>query len=127
MCGSEELEKDNPIKLHKEGAALADKSKFEEASEKYVQASELYEKVENFFDASYAMFEAAGCNYQLKDYGKAKERFLRSADLAFKKGYDCFAVSALEYVVDCHRALGEEDQADELEQKIKEKKSGFKR
>jgi len=126
MSGSEEVEEENSIKLHKEGAALADEGKLEEASEKYVQASEMYEKVENFFDASYAMFEEEGCNYQLKDYDKAKERFLRSADLAFKKGYDCFEVSALEYVVDCHRALGEEDQADELDQKIKDKKSTFK-
>lgn len=123
MSGSEEVKKEDPIKLHKEGTALADAGKFEEAAEKYLQASEIYEKVKNFFDASYALFKAAECNYQLKDYNKAKERFLKSADLAFNKGYDRFGVSALEYIVDCHRALGEEDQADELEQKIKEKKS----
>ena len=122
MSGSEEAKKEDPIKLHKEGTALADTGKLEEAAEKYLQASEIYEKIKNFFDASYALFKAAECNYQLKDYNKAKERFLKSADLAFKKGYDRFAVSALEYIVDCHRALGEEDQADELEQKIKEKK-----
>ena len=82
----------------------------------------MYEKVKNFFDASYAMFEAAECNYQLKGYDKAKECFLKSADLAFDKEYDIFGVSALEYVVDCHKALGEEEQADELEQKIKKRK-----
>jgi tetratricopeptide (TPR) repeat protein len=123
MSGSEEVKKEDPIKLHKEGTALADTGKFEEAAEKYLQASEIYEKIKNFFDASYALFKAAECNYQLKDYNKAKERFLKSADLAFEKGYDRFGVSALEYIVDCHRALGEEEQADELEQKIKEKKS----
>jgi len=123
MSSSEEVEKEDPIKLHKEGTALADVGKIEEAKEKYLKASELYEKVKNFFDASYALFKAAECNYQLKDYDKAKERFLKAADLAFKKGYDRFGVSALEYVLDCHKAMGEEDQADELEQKIKELKN----
>jgi len=122
MSSSEEVEKEDPIKLHKEGTALADVGKFEEAAEKYLQASELYEKVKNFFDASYALFKAAECNYQLKEYDKAKERFLKAADLAFKKGYDRFGVSALEYVLDCYKAMGEEDQADELKQKIKEMK-----
>ena len=122
MSSSEEIEKEDPIKLHKEGTALADVGKVEEATEKYLQASELYEKVKNFFDASYALFKAAECNYQLKDYDKAKERFLNAADLAFKKGYDRFGVSALEYAFDCHKAMGEEDQADELKQKIKEVK-----
>jgi tetratricopeptide (TPR) repeat protein len=123
MSSSEEVEKEDPIKLHKEGTALADVGKLEEAKEKYLKASELYEKVKNFFDASYALFKAAECNYQLKDYDTAKERFLKAADLAFKKGYDRFGVSALEYVLDCHKAMGEEDQADELEQKIKELKN----
>jgi len=122
MSSSEEVEKEDPIKLHKEGTALADVGKLEEATEKYLQASELYEKVKNFFDASYTLFKAAECNYQLKDYDKAKERFLNAADLAFKKGYDRFGVSALEYALDCYKAVGEEDQADELKQKIKEVK-----
>ena len=127
MSSSEEVKKEDPIKLHKEGTALADVGKLEEAKEKYLQASELYEKVKNFFDASYTLFKAAECNYQLKDYDKAKERFLKAADLAFKKGYDRFGVSALEYVLDCHKAMGEEDQTDELEQKIKEKKSALEK
>ena len=122
MSGSEEVEKEDPIKLHKEGTALADAGKLDEAAEKYLKASEIYEKIKNFFDASYALFKAADSNFQLKEYDKANERFLKSADLAFKKGYDRFGVSALEYSVDCHKALGEEAQADELKQKIKEKK-----
>jgi tetratricopeptide (TPR) repeat protein len=127
MNSSEEVEKEDPIKLHKEGTALADAGKLEEASEKYLQASVIYEKVKNFFDASYTLFKAAECNYQLKEYDKAKERFLKSADLAFKKGYDRFGVSALEYVVDCHKAMGEEEQVNELKQKIKEKKAALER
>ena len=119
---SGEVEKEDPIKLHKEGTTLADVGKFEEAAEKYFRASELYEKGKNFFDSSYAMFKAAECNFQLKDYGKAKERFLKSADLAFKMGYDRFGVSALEYALDCYKAMGEEEQAGEIKQKIKDAK-----
>ena len=119
---SGEVEKEDPIKIHKEGTTLADVGKFEEAAEKYFRASELYEKGKNFFDSSYAMFKAAECNFQLKDYGKAKERFLKSADLAFNMGYDRFGVSALEYALDCYKAMGEEEQAGELKQKIKDVK-----
>jgi tetratricopeptide (TPR) repeat protein len=126
MSSSEEVKKEDPIKLHKEGTALADAGKIEEAAEKYLQASEIYGKVKNFFDASYALFKAAECNYQLKDYDKAKERFLKSADLAFKKGYDRFGVSALEYALDCYKATEEEDQAEALKQKIKEMKDKLK-
>lgn len=124
MSSSEEgVKKEDPIKIHREGTALADVGKFEEATEKYLRASELYEKDKNFFDASYTLFKAAECNYQMKEYAKAKERFLKSADLAFKKGYDRFGVSALEYALDCYKAMGEEDQTEELKQKIKEVKA----
>jgi tetratricopeptide (TPR) repeat protein len=119
---SSEVEKEDPIKIHKEGTTLADVGKFEEASEKYLRASELYEKAKNFFDASYALFKAAECNFQLKDYDKAKERFLKSADIAFEKGYDRFGVSALEYALDCYKNLGKEEQANELKQKINDAK-----
>ena len=123
MSNGEEVEKEDPIKIHKEGTALADVKKFEEAAEKYLRASELYEKDKNFFDSSYALFKAAECNYQLKDYDTAKERFLKSAELAFKMGYDRFGVSALEYALDCYKALDEEDQTEELKQKIKDVKA----
>jgi tetratricopeptide (TPR) repeat protein len=120
---SSEVEKEDVIKIHKEGTTLADVGKFEEASKKYLRASELYENDKNFFDASYALFKAAECTFQMKDYVKARERFLTSADLAFKMGYDRFGVSALEYALDCYKALGEEDQTEELEQKIKDVKT----
>jgi tetratricopeptide (TPR) repeat protein len=120
---SGEVEKEDPIKIHKEGTTLADVGKFEEASDKYLRASELYEKDKNFFDASYTLFKAAECNFQMKDYDKAKERFLKSADLAFKMGYDRFGVSALEYALDCYKALDEENQTEKLKQKIKEVKT----
>ena len=115
-------EKEDPIKLHREGTALSDVGKHEEAIEKFLRASELYEKVSNLFDASYVLFKAAECSYILKDYSIATERFLKAADLAFKVGYDRFGLSALEYALDCYKATGEEEKAEELKKKIKEVK-----
>ena len=119
---SVEKAKEDPIKLHKEGTALSDVGKHDEAVDKFLKASELYEKAGNHFDASYTLFKAAECNYLLKDYSAAIERFLRAADLAFIKGYDRFGVSALEYALDCHKAKGEEKKAAELKKKIKKVK-----
>jgi len=120
--------KEDPIKIHKEGTTLSDLGKHEEASEKFLRASELYEKEGNYFDASYALFKAAECNYLLKDYDIATERFLKSADLALKKAFDRFAISALEYALDCYNAQGKEKKQAELKKKIKklkEKASAF--
>ena len=115
-------EKKDPIKIHREGTALSDVGKHEEAMAKFLRASELYEKAGNSFDASYALFKAAECNYLLKDYNDATERFLKAADLAFKVGYDRFGLSALEYVLDCYKAMGEKEKAEEIKKKIKEVK-----
>jgi len=120
--GERTEEKEDPIKIHREGTALSDVGKHEEAMKKFLQASELYEKAKNSFDASYALFKAAECNYILKDYSTATERFLKAADLAFKVGYDRFGLSALEYALDCYRATGEKEKAEELKKKIKELK-----
>ena len=120
--GERTEEKEDPIKIHREGTALSDVGKHEEAMKKFLRASELYEKAKNSFDASYALFKAAECNYILKDYSTATERFLKAADLAFKVGYDRFGLSALEYALDCYRATGEEEKAEELKKKIKELK-----
>ena len=119
---SGEKTKEDPIKLHKEGTALCDVGKHEEAVDKFLKASEVYEKTGNHFDASYTLFKAAECNYLLKDYSTAIERFLNAADLAFKKGYDRFGLSALEYALDCYKATKEEGKAEELKKKIKEVK-----
>ncbi len=115
-------EKEDPIKIHREGTALSDVGKHEEAMEKFLQASELYEKASNFFDASYVLFKAAECNYLLKDYSTATERFLKAADLAFKVGYDRFGLSAMEYALDCYKAMGDEGKIKELKKKIKKLK-----
>lgn len=117
---SSETEKEDPIKLHREGTALSDVGKYKEAMEKFLRASELYEKARNFFDASYTLYKAAECNYLLKDYSTATEQFLKSADLAFQVGYDRFGLSALEYALDCYRKTGKEKKVKELEKKIQE-------
>jgi len=117
---SGEKAEEDPIKLHREGTALCDGGKHKEAVDKFIKASELYEKAGNHFDASYALFKAAECNYLLKDYKVAIERFLKSADLAFKKGYDRFGLGALEYARDCYKATKEKSKIAELEKKIKE-------
>ncbi len=122
MAKNETTEKKDPIKIHREGTALSDAGKHEEAMEKFLEASELYEKAGNIFDASYTLYKAAECSYILKDYETASERFLKAAELSFNKGFDRFGVSALEYAVDCHKAAGEKEKVEELEKKIKEAK-----
>ena len=118
------LEKEDPIRLHKEGNTLYDTGKYSEAAEKLLQASALYEKKTNFFDASNMMFRAGECSFMTKDYKTAIERFNKSAEIAFSKGFDRFGVSALEYVLDCYRALGKEKskEAAELQKRIKQVK-----
>jgi len=113
-------EKKDPVKLHKDGNTLYELGKYEEAEEKFLQASELYKKANDFFDATYGLFKAGECAFMLKDYVKATEYFLKSADLSFEKGYERFGVSALEYARDCYRALGEKEKVDETDKKINE-------
>jgi len=116
-------EKEDPVKLHKNGNTLYESGKYEEAKEKFLQASELYKKANNFFDAAYALFKAGECAFMLKDYEKAVDYFVKSADLSFEKGFDRFGVSALEYARDCYKALGKKEEIDETEKKIKELKA----
>ncbi|MEM0057858.1 MAG: tetratricopeptide repeat protein [Candidatus Bathyarchaeia archaeon] len=116
-------EKEDPVKLHKDGNTLYELGKYAEALENFLQASELYQKVNNFFDAAYSLFKAGECAFMLKNYEKAAEYFLKSADLSFNKGFDRFGVSALEYARDCYRALAQKEKAEELEKKIKEIKA----
>ena len=118
------VEKEDPIKLHKQGTSLYDTGKYEDASDKFLQSSELYEKKSNFFDASNMMYKAGECSFMLKDHDTAIERFQKAAEIAFSKGFDRFAVSALEYIVDSHKALKKEKSKESLEvqKKIKEVK-----
>lgn len=117
---SDQPTKEDPIKIHREGTALSDLGKHDEALEKFLRASELYEKEGNYFDASYALFKAAECNFLLKEYDTAAEQFLKAADLALKKAFDRFAISALEYALDSYKAQGKEKEQTELTKRIKE-------
>jgi tetratricopeptide (TPR) repeat protein len=117
----EEAKKD-PIKLHREGTALADAGNYEDAIAKFYSAYEVYETDRNHFDASYTLFKAAECSFYLKDYDTAAERFRKSAKVAFEVGYDRFAISALEYARDCYKAQNQKKKVAEIEQQIKEAK-----
>lgn len=118
------VEKEDPIKLHKEGNTLYEIGKYNEAIEKFLQASALYERKNNFFDASSMLFKAAECSYMAKDYTTAIKRFSESSAIAFDKGFDRFGASALEYILDCYKATkkGKSKEAAELQQKIKKVK-----
>ncbi|MBI5228809.1 hypothetical protein HY991_01770 [Candidatus Micrarchaeota archaeon] len=116
--------KEDPLKIHREGTSLSDSGKHKEAMEKFLEASGLYEKLGNFFDASYMLFKAAECNFLLKDYDTAIERFMKSAEIALEKGYDRFGLGALEYALDCYKAAGKEKgkKVTELKGRIKKVK-----
>jgi tetratricopeptide (TPR) repeat protein len=116
------VEKKDPIKFHKQGTALYDMGKYEDASEKFLQSSELYEKKSNFFDASNMMYKAGECSFMQKDYDEAIVRFQKAAELAFLKGFDRFGVSALEYIADSYKALKKEKSKEflKVQEKIKE-------
>jgi len=131
MSGGQPV-KEDPVKIHREGTGLCDSGKYKEAVDKFLEASKLYEEVGNFFDSSYTLFKAAECNFFLKDYDTAIERFLKAADIALEKGYDRFGLGALEYALDCYKAAGKEKgkKVTELKGRIKKVKekleaSGF--
>ena len=123
MSSSDEtIEKKDPIKIHREGTALADTGKHKEAIDKFLEAYELYEKACNLFDASYTLSKAAECSFMIKDFNTAVERFLKAADISLEIGYDRFGLSALEYALDCYNALKDKKKAAKLKKKIKEAK-----
>lgn len=115
--------KEDPVKLHKEATTLSDMGKHKEAMEKALLASELYYKANNFFDSTSMLYKAGECAYALKDYEKAVEYFIKSAELSFNKGFDRYGVSALEYARDSYSALKNTEKVKELEKKIKEIKA----
>ncbi len=100
--------KEDPLKTHREGLALYDSGKYSEAIDKFLQASQLYEKLGNFFDSSYTLFKAAECDFFLKNFEVALERFLKAAEVCLNKGYDRFGLGALEYARDSYKAMNKE-------------------
>ena len=119
---SDKIVKEDPIKLHKDANALMENGKYTEARDIFVRVSELYYKSQNYFGSAEMNYKAGECAFALKDYEKAIEYFMKSADLSFNKGYERYGVSALDYARDCQKALGKTIEVEELTKKIKEVK-----
>ncbi len=115
-------EKEDPIKMHKDANNIMESGKYEEARDLFLRTAELYRKKQNYFDATTMLYKAGECSFALKEYEKGIEYFTQSAELSFGKGYDRFGVSALDYARDCHKALGNTKEVEELTKKIKEVK-----
>jgi len=115
--------REDPIKMHKDANALMEAGKPKEARDLFLRTAELYRKKQNYFDSTTMLYKAGECSFALKEYEKAVEQFTQSAELSFNKGYDRFGVSALDYAKDCHKALGNTKEVEELEEKIKEVKT----
>jgi tetratricopeptide (TPR) repeat protein len=115
-------EREDPIKMHKDANALMEAGKLEEARELFLRTAELYKKKQNYFDSTTMLYKAGECSFALKEYEKAVEQFMQSAELSFDKGFDRFGVSALDYARDCQKALGNTEEVEKLTKKIKEVK-----
>jgi len=112
--------KEDPIKLHKEANALMENGKYPEARDLFTKVAELYYKGQNYFGSAEMNYKAGECSFNLKDYQKGVEFFTKSADISINKGYERYAVSALEYARDCQKALGNAKEVEELTKKINE-------
>ena len=115
--------REDPVKLHKTANSLMESGKYEEARDMFLKTAELYRKSQNYFDSTSMLYKAGECDFALKNYDKAVESFMKSADLSFGKGFDRYGVSALDYAKDCYKALGNNEKVAELEKKIKEVKA----
>src|SRR4030066_1517755 len=120
---SEKKEREDPVKMHKDANNLMENGKYEDAKDLFLRTAELYRKAQNYFDATTMYYKAGECGFALKEYEKALEHFMKSADLSFEKGFDRFSASALDYAKDCQKALGNKKKVAELEKKIKEVKT----
>lgn len=118
----EKKEREDPVKMHKEANQLFEAGKYKEAREMLLRTAELYHKAQNYFDSASMLYRAGEASFALKEFEKATESFLKSAELSFQKGFDRYGISALEYARDAYNALGNKDKAKELETKIKDMK-----
>ena len=112
--------REDPIKMHKDGIALMENGKYDEARVLFVKVAELYYKGQNYFGSAEMNYKAGECSFALKDYQKAVESFMKSAELSFSKGFERYGVSALEQARDSQKALGNTKEVEELSKKIKE-------
>jgi len=110
--------KEDPIKLHKQAMALMENSKFVEARDIFIKVAELYYKGQNYFGSAEMNYKAGECSFNLKEYTKAVELFMKSADASLAKGFERYGISALEQARDSQKALGNIKEAEELSKKI---------
>ncbi len=112
--------REDPIKMHKDANALMENGKYTEARDLFVRVAELYYKGQNYFGAAEMNYKAGESAFAVKDYTKAVELFMKSAEISFNKGFERYGVSALDYARDCQKALGNTKEVEELTKKIKE-------
>ena len=110
--------KEDPIKLNKDANALMESGKYAEARELFIKVSGLYFKNQNYFGASEMSYKAGECSFQLKEYEKAVELFMKASEIALSKGFDRYGISALQQAVESQKALGNKEKVAELEEKI---------
>ena len=113
-------EREDPIKMHKQGISLMENGKYEEAKEIFTKTAELYYKGQNYFGAAEMYYKAGEAAVALKDYTKGAELFMKSSEVAFSKAFDRYGLSGLEQARDCQKTLGQTKEVAELEKKIKE-------
>ena len=113
-------EREDPIKMHKQGISLMENGKYEEARDIFVKTAELYYKGQNYFGAAEMYYKAGEAAVALKDCAKGAELFMKSSDVAFSKAFDRYGLSGLEQARDCQKTLGNTKEVEELEKKIKE-------
>jgi len=108
------------IKLHKDANALMESGKYAEARDLFTKVSGLYFKGQNYFGAAEMSYKAGECSFQLKEYEKAVESFMKASEIALNKGFDRYGISALQQALESEKALGNTEKEEELSKKIAE-------
>jgi tetratricopeptide (TPR) repeat protein len=108
------------IKLHKDANALMESGKYAEARDLFTKVSGLYFKGQNYFGAAEMSYKAGECSFQLKEYEKAVESYMKASEIALNKGFDRYGISALQQALESEKALGNTEKVEELSKKIVE-------
>jgi tetratricopeptide (TPR) repeat protein len=115
-------QKEDPVKLHKDASALKEQGKYAEARDLFAKVADLYYKNQNYFGSAEMYYKAGESAFELKEYEKAVELFMKSAEISLDKKFERFGLSALDYARDCQKALSHTKEVEELTKKIKELK-----
>ncbi len=115
---SDKMVKEDPIKLHKTACALMEEGKCEEAIDIFGKVADLYYKGQNYFGAAEMHYKAGECALSLKNYQRGVEFFTKSSEISFNKGFERYGLTALQSARECHKALGNAKEVEELTAKI---------